>query len=101
MLSDLKKTSMPALVEVVTERFRGHSISDPGLYRSKENVQSCMQRDPLAIMLKTLTTYGVITDAEYQAMDKQQKDLVLSAMAFADQSPWPDPITLEEDVFAP
>ena len=101
IFEECKKTSMPALVEVVTERFRGHSISDPGLYRSKENVQSCMQRDPLAIMLKTLSTYGVITDEEYQAMDKQQKDLVLSAMAFADQSPWPDPITLEEDVFAP
>ena len=101
VFEEAKKTSMPVLVEVITERFRGHSISDPGLYRSKENVQSCMQRDPLAIMLKTLTTYGMITDQEYQDIDKEQKELVLSAMTFADQSPWPDPVTLEEDVFAP
>ena len=98
---ETKNTSRPVLVEVVTERFRGHSISDPGVYRSKESLSQCMERDPLLVLFKTLANAGMITDEEYQAFDKQQKEFVLAAMKFADESPWPDPITLGEDVYAP
>jgi pyruvate dehydrogenase E1 component alpha subunit len=94
-------SSRPVLVEVVTDRFRGHSISDPAAYRSKDSLEKCMQRDPLVIMRKTLASFGVITEEEYQALDKEQKELVLDSMKYAEESPWPDPITLGEDVFAP
>lgn len=97
----MKKDSKPVLVEVICERFRGHSISDPALYRAKDYLKLCMERDPLIIMFKTLSALGMITEAEYQAMDKQQKDIVVAAMKFAEESPWPNPIELEEDVFAP
>lgn len=99
VFEETKKTSRPVLIEVVTERFRGHSISDPGAYRTKEALTKCMERDPLLIMFKTLVSFGMLTEAEYQAMDKEQKEIVLEAMKFAEDSPWPDPITLEEDVF--
>lgn len=95
------KDSRPVFVEVVTERFRGHSISDPGLYRSKDSLQSCMERDPLVIMFKTLENAGFLTEEQYHAMDKEQKEIVVKALQFADESPWPSPMTLEEDVFAP
>jgi pyruvate dehydrogenase E1 component alpha subunit len=95
------KTSKPVLVEVVTERFRGHSISDPAVYRSKEELSQCMAKDPILMFFKTLSENGMINDEQYQAMDKEQKDLVVAAMKFADESPWPDPINLGEDVFAP
>lgn len=98
---EVKKTSRPVLVEAVTERFKGHSISDPAIYRSREELAACMERDPLRIMLKALTSSGIITDEEFQVWDKQQKEIVLAAMKYADESPWPDPITLEEEVFAP
>ncbi len=98
---EMKKTSRPVLVEVITERFRGHSISDPGLYRSKENLSQCMEKDPLLTFFRALSAEKMITDEEYQALDKEQKEVVLAAMKYADESPWPDPITLEEDVFAP
>lgn len=98
---ETKKTSRPALIEVVTERFRGHSISDPAVYRSKEELSHCMERDPLLVYFKTLAKAGMIDDDAYQALDKEQKELVLAAMKFADESPWPDPITLGEDVYAP
>ncbi len=98
---EMKKTSRPVLVEVVTERFRGHSISDPALYRSKDTLKECMERDPLIIMFKTLSSLGMITEAEYQAMDKEQKEIVVAAMKYAEESPWPNPIELEKDVFAP
>lgn len=98
---EVKKNSRPVLIEVVTERFRGHSISDPALYRSKEDLSKCMERDPLIIMFKTLSLAKMITDELYQEMDKKQKEIVVAAMKFAEESPWPNPITLGEDVFAP
>jgi pyruvate dehydrogenase E1 component alpha subunit len=101
VFEETKKTSRPCLVEVITERFRGHSISDPALYRSKEHLAKCMESDPLLMLLRVLVEKKMLTDEEYHAMDKEQKDVVLAAMKFADESPWPDPITLEEEVFAP
>jgi pyruvate dehydrogenase E1 component alpha subunit len=101
LFEETKKTSRPVLVEVVTERFRGHSISDPGLYRSKEDLQHCMEKDPILQMFKALADRKILDDTAYQELDKQQKEIVLASMKFADESPWPDPITLGEDVFAP
>lgn len=101
VFEEVKKSSRPVLLEVVTERFRGHSISDPALYRSKENLTHCMERDPLILMFKALAERKMISDEEYQAMDKEQKEIVLASLKYAEESPWPNPITLEEDVFAP
>lgn len=101
VFNEVKSNSKPVLVEVITERFKGHSVSDPGLYRSKDALAKCMERDPLVIMLKTLSTFGFMSEEVYKEMDKEEKEKVLAAMKFADESPWPDPIHLEEDVFAP
>lgn len=98
---EVRATSKPVLVEVVTERFRGHSISDPAAYRAKEELSSCMERDPLIIMFKMLSAAGMLTESDYHAMDKKQKERVLEAVKFADESPWPSPALLGEDVFAP
>lgn len=98
---ETRKTSRPVLVEVITERFRGHSISDPAVYRSKDELSKCMEKDPILTFYKILSDNGMITEAQYEAMDKEQKELVLAAMKYAEESPWPDPITLGEDVFAP
>jgi len=89
------------LVEVITERFRGHSISDPGLYRSKELLKESMTRDPLILMQKALLEEKMIDEESYKEMDKQAREIAVEAMKYADQCPWPDPITLEEDVYAP
>lgn len=101
VFKEVLETSRPVLVEVVTERFRGHSISDPALYRSKEELKKCMQRDPIALLQAALLDSKMLDLEAYKKMDKGIKDQVLASMQFADASPWPDPITLEEDVFAP
>lgn len=101
VFEEVLENSRPVLIEVVVERFRGHSISDPALYRSKEDLTHYMERDPLLLMFKALASYDVITDEQYQAMDKEQKQIVVEAMKYAEASPWPDVITLGEDVFAP
>ncbi len=101
IFGEVKTTSRPVLVEVLTERFKGHSISDPGLYRTKEELSACMQKDPINLLAKKMIDKKWLTEEEFQNLDKQQKEIVLDAMKFADESPWPDPITLGEDVFAP
>ena len=101
VFQEVLKTSRPVLVEVITERFRGHSISDPALYRKKEDLQKCMQRDPIQIVHNVLKEKKILTDDQFEALDKEQKEIAVSAMKFADESPLPDPITVGEDVFAP
>lgn len=101
VFEQVKKTSRPVLIEVLTERFKGHSISDPGLYRSKDDLSKCMQRDPLHLLAEAMIGAKMLTEEQYTELDKEQKEIVMAAMKYADESPWPDPITLEEDVFAP
>lgn len=98
--NEVLETSRPVLIEAVTERFKGHSVSDPGHYRSKEIMTEVMKSDPLNILSDALKEAKILTDEAYKEMDKQQREIVVAAMKFADESPWPDPITLEEDVLA-
>lgn len=98
---DVLKTGRPVLVEFLTERFKGHSISDPGLYRSKEELKKCMMRDPLIKIQSDLIEAKFITEEEIKALEKEYKEIALAALKFADESPWPNPDVLGEDVFAP
>jgi pyruvate dehydrogenase E1 component alpha subunit len=100
-LEECVHTSRPILIEAVCERFRGHSISDPGLYRSKESLQETMQKDPLLRLKKELIERRLLTEEEYKALDDAQRDIVIAAMKYAEESPFPDPMTLEQGVFAP
>lgn len=101
VFNEVKETSRPVLIEVITERFRGHSISDPALYRSKESLKLCMQRDPIQSMQQTLIDAKVVSEEAIKEMDKQERELMIAAMKYAEESPWPEIATLEEDVFAP
>ena len=102
ILHEVITTNRPVLVEVITQRFRGHSISDPGLYRTKQELAHLMEaEDPINRFKSTLIENGFLTEDEYKNIDKEQKDLCIAAMKFADESLDPDPITLEEGVFAP
>lgn len=94
-------TGRPVLVEAVTERFKGHSISDPGLYRDKEELKKRMEKDPLILMKNALIEEKIIDDETYKEFDKELREKAVASMKYAEESPWPDPITLGEDVFAP
>lgn len=96
---EVLKTQRPVLVEVITERFKGHSISDPGLYRSKDALKQCMQRDPILLLESFLIKEGVMTAEEGKSIEKEMRDKVVASMDYAEKCPWPDPITLEQDVF--
>lgn len=98
---EVLKTKRPVLVEFITERFKGHSISDPGLYRTKEQLKASMSKDPILYLQKDLIDAHLITEDEVKALDKECKEWVVAAMKYADESPWPDPAVLGEDVLAP
>lgn len=98
---EVTETQRPVLVEVITQRFKGHSISDPGLYRSKEHLKEISKRDPVILLQDVLSQEGILTEEQFKALDKEIREQVLGAIDFADKSPWPDLVTLEEDVFAP
>ncbi len=89
----------PTLLEVETYRYRGHSMSDPGKYRTKEEVEEMMRHDPILRFGKVLKDQHRVTDAELEAMDKDVLAQVADSVRFADQSPWPAPETLYEDVY--
>lgn len=91
----------PALVECVCERFRGHSISDPGLYRTKEALKEIMTKDPIHLLYEALEQQGILNEQDFKEMEKEQRQKVIEAMKFAEESPWPSPATLEEEVYAP
>ncbi len=98
---EVLSTSRPVLVEVITERFRGHSVSDPGNYRTKEELAICMKRDPLTILSKKLIDLGFITEAEIKEMGRGFDSQMEALVTAAEKSPWPDLRTLGEDVYAP
>lgn len=98
---EMLENQRPVLVEVLTSRFKGHSVSDPGLYRTKEALKSEMLKDPILILQNALLEAHIGDEETFKRMDKEQREIAVAAMKYAEESPWPDPILLGEDVFAP
>ena len=91
----------PVLVEAVTERFVGHSISDPGLYRSKDELEEAKRRDPITFLSSVLLEEGMVKEEELESLKQAMKKEVVEAMDVAEKSAPPRIDTLEDDVFAP
>ncbi|MFN0065005.1 MAG: pyruvate dehydrogenase (acetyl-transferring) E1 component subunit alpha [Chlamydiales bacterium] len=100
IFAEVQKTSRPVLVECLCERFRGHSISDPGVYRSKQELEEAKQRDPIVYMRHVLEERELLTAEEFQEIERKAKQRVLDAMQFAEESPFPEETELEEGVYA-
>jgi pyruvate dehydrogenase E1 component alpha subunit len=89
----------PCFLDVKTYRFRGHSMSDPGNYRTKEELQEEQQRDPVDRVGKWLVSHGILTDDQVKEIDKAAREESKDAMTFAEQSPLPDESALLADVY--
>jgi pyruvate dehydrogenase E1 component alpha subunit len=88
----------PIIVEFLTYRYRGHSMSDPAKYRTREEVQEVREhRDPITHCERDLEALGV-KEEELKAIDKEIKDIVVAAAKFAEDAPEPDPSELYTDV---
>jgi len=89
----------PYILEMKTYRYRGHSMSDPAKYRTKEEVDDVKKtRDPID-HIKTMLEQAGIPEAEIKAIDNEVKAIVLEAVEFAQTSPEPDPSELYTEVY--
>lgn len=89
----------PTFLEFKTYRFRGHSMSDPQKYRTKEEVEQWKSRDPLEMVRDRILTNGVATEAELDAIDAKVKEVVEASVKFAEESLYPEPEAAFEDVY--
>ena len=94
-----RNESRPTFLDVLTYRFRGHSMSDPAKYRTKEELQEELERDPLVRMQAWLMGEGLATEESLKTMDAEIKAEVKASVKFAEESPQPDPSKLTTDVY--
>src|SRR6202162_4580482 len=85
----IRKDPHPAFVEVRTYRYRGHSMSDPASYRTKEELEKYRLDDPIIRLRAQLTREGKLTNEQFDGLDKKAKEAALAAVKFAEKSPEP------------
>lgn len=98
--AEVRKDSMPWFVEIRTYRYRGHSMSDPQKYRTKEEMDEFQQLDPIERLRTLLLSDKSVTAKKLEAIEKEVEEEVLDAVAFADEAPFPEPEALYEDMFS-
>jgi len=89
----------PTFLEFKTYRYRGHSMSDPQKYRTKEEVEAYKMRDPIEQVKKTILDNGIATEEDLLAIDAAIKARVEEAVKFAEESPFPDASEAYLDVY--
>jgi pyruvate dehydrogenase E1 component alpha subunit len=94
-----RKGNGPTLLEVKTYRYRGHSMSDPGTYRSKDEVEQYKKLDPIEQVLETMKQNKWIDDKGVETMESKIKMLVEESVKFAEESPFPDVSEIYHDVY--
>ena len=89
----------PTLLEMKTYRYRGHSVSDPQKYRSKDEVEDYKNQDPITKVHSTILENKFATIEELNAIDEKISSIVEASVKFAEESPWPDDSELLKDVY--
>ncbi len=97
---DVRENSIPYFVEIRTYRYRGHSMSDPQKYRTKEELEQYQKTDPVERMKQYLLEEKVAKQKDIDAIQERIEEDVLEAVKFADESPFPEADALYEDMFA-
>src|SRR5882762_1583740 len=95
-----RKNYLPTLLEVRTYRFMGHSMSDPGNYRTRAEIERHQERDPIKLFSASLKEADVLSDADFSRIEKRVRAEVANAVRFAEESPLPAPEELYTDVYA-
>lgn len=89
----------PTLLDIQTYRYKGHSMSDPQKYRTKEEVQQYQERDPIAHVSKVLLDNKWMTEEQLEAVDAEIKAIVEESVRFAEESPLPTADEIYKDVY--
>jgi pyruvate dehydrogenase E1 component alpha subunit len=91
---------IPALLEVKTYRYKGHSMSDPAKYRTKEELEAYKKQDPILLLQTRMQEENLLEDKTFQTMDKEVKSIVAEAVKFAEESDEPPVSSIYEDVLS-
>jgi pyruvate dehydrogenase E1 component alpha subunit len=95
-----REEKRPIFVEAVTYRFRGHSIADPGKYRTREEIEEWRRRDPIERFGSTLVSEGTLTREDIDSFAREIEGVVRESVEFAEASPLPAPESLYDNVYA-
>ena len=99
MLEKIRGGGGPMFLEVMTYRFRGHSMGDPERYRKQEEVHKWQENDPIGVYRKYILENKIATEEELNATDDQSFKEVDEAVQFAESSPEPTPDQLYADIY--
>ena len=95
-----RKGDGPTLLEFRTYRYKGHSMSDPAKYRTKDEVEEYKQRDPVEQVRQTIFKNKFASEDEIGVIESKIKDIVTDCVKFAEESPYPAPEKAFEDIYA-
>lgn len=95
----LAREYQPSVLEVRTYRYRGHSMSDPAKYRTKEELEAKKKEDPIIRLKSYLLQHDLSTNEELDAIDDEVKKEVQASVEFAEKSPFPPLESIYEDVY--
>ena len=87
----------PYFLEIKTYRYRGHSVSDPAKYRTKEELNNYKEKDPIGIIETKMLSNKIVSQKEIDEINERINAEIEDAMKFADESSFPDPSALYED----
>ncbi|HLF90298.1 MAG TPA: pyruvate dehydrogenase (acetyl-transferring) E1 component subunit alpha [Anaerolineales bacterium] len=99
-LEHIRSGNGPYFLEIITYRFRGHSMGDPERYREKDEIEKWQEDDPIGRYQKYLLEKSIATEAEVAEVEKDANDEVEAAVQFAENSPEPAPEALFEHIYA-
>ncbi len=89
----------PTLLEIKTYRYKGHSISDPAKYRTKEEVEEYRSKDPITMLLHHIQSNKIASDEEIKEIDDRVNITVADSVRFAEESPWPADDEVLKDIY--
>ncbi|MDB5261789.1 MAG: pyruvate dehydrogenase [Adhaeribacter sp.] len=90
----------PTLLEFRTYRYKGHSMSDPAKYRTKDELETYRNQDPIEVVRQTILENNFATEQDLEKIDGQIKERVAESVDFAEKSPYPTADELYKDVYA-
>lgn len=94
----IRKEHIPGFLEIKTYRYKGHSMSDPAKYRTKEELEAYRQQDPVLLLKVMMTNQNLLTEKQFENLDSEIRKTCDDAVSFAENSNWPSRQTLFEDV---
>jgi pyruvate dehydrogenase E1 component alpha subunit len=89
----------PTFLEIRTYRYKGHSMSDPAKYRTKEELEGYKAKDPIEVVKLAIEEKKYADEAWFEEIGEKIKAIVDESVRFSEESPWPEPAELYKDVY--